>query len=165
MPQSVAAPVEVREIVAADVPEAVALVRAVLAEFGLRFGDGSTTDAELEGLPASYATRGGRFWVARDAAGALIGTAGVMPLSPEEVELRKMYLAPAARGLGLGRRLLELSTAFGRSLGARRMVLDTTDKMTSAIALYERSGFVRDDAQRRASRCTRGYRLDLSLST
>jgi len=162
MEPSAPAPVEVREIVAADVPEAVALVGAVLAEFGLRFGDGSATDAELERLPASYAARGGRFWVARDARGALVGTAGVMPLSDGEVELRKMYLAPAARGLGLGRRLLEHSIAFARSFGARRVVLDTIGEMTTAIALYERAGFVRDDAQKRATRCTRGYRLDLS---
>jgi hypothetical protein len=33
--------------------------------------------------------------------------------------------------------------------------------MTAAIAFYERNGFVRDDAQRRASRCSRGYRLEL----
>ena len=162
MEPSAPAPVEVREIVAADVPEAVALVGAVLAEYGLRFGDGSATDAELERLPASYAARGGRFWVVRDARGALVGTAGVMPLSGDEVELRKMYLSPAARGLGLGRLLLERSVAFARSLGARRMVLDTIAEMTAAIALYERAGFVRDDAQKRASRCTRGYRLDLS---
>jgi ribosomal protein S18 acetylase RimI-like enzyme len=37
------------------------------------------------------------------------------------------------------------------------MVLDTTEQMTRAIALYERNGFSRDDSLRRAARCTRGY--------
>jgi hypothetical protein len=42
------------------------------------------------------------------------------------------------------------------------VVLDTTHSMSAAIAFYERNGFVRDDAQIRGARCSRGYRLDLT---
>ena len=150
-----------REVLAGDVPEVVALVTRTLAEFGLTFGEGSPTDAALLTLPGSYADVGGRFWVARAENGALLGCAGVHRLSETDVELRKMYLDPAARGMGVGRRLLDTAIAFARSRGARHLVLDTTEQMTRAIAFYERAGFVRDDLQRRGARCARGYRLDL----
>ena len=42
-------------------------------------------------------------------------------------------------------------------LGAGPFVLDTAEQMTRAIAFYESQGFVRDDAQKRGARCTRGY--------
>ncbi len=136
----------VRSAAADDVPAVVALVRDVLAEFGLEFGVGSDTDVELEGLPASYADRGGAFWVAFDAEGALAGTCGLFPEEPGTFELRKMYLRPNARGRGLGKLLFGASVAWARSRGATLMVLDTVEQMGGAIAFYEANGFVRDDA-------------------
>ncbi|MFO0636662.1 MAG: GNAT family N-acetyltransferase [Nannocystaceae bacterium] len=88
---------------------------------------------------------------------ALLGTCGVFLVAPRTYELRKMYLAAAARGRGVGTRLLEEAVAWTKARGGERMVLDTTEAMTAAIAFYERHGFVRDDGQIRGSRCTRGY--------
>lgn len=151
----------VRPVRADDVPAVVALVAAVLGEFGLTFGEGSGTDDQLRALPGAYEDAGGAFWVAAREDGALVGTCGVAPLDAETFELRKMYLDPQSRGLGLGRRLLEVALAFVRDRGARRVVLDTTEQMARAIAFYEAHGFVRDDAQVRGSRCSRGYVLHL----
>ncbi len=138
-------------------PGVIALVRDTLAEFGLRFGEGSKTDDELSHLPGSYEEQGGAFWVAVDEDGSVMGTCGVFPVGPGDMELRKMYLHPGARGTGLGKRLLEESVSWCRAHGAGRIVLDTTEQMTRAIAFYEANGFVRDDAQVRGSRCSRGY--------
>ena len=147
---------EIRPVTPDDVPEVLALVRDVLAEFGLEFGSGCHTDTELEALPGWYTGAGGAFWVVeRD--GRLCGTCGVIPVGPGEFELRKMYLRGETRGHGLGQRLLDRALGFARGAGASRMVLDTVDEMTAAIAFYEANGFVRDDAQVRAPRCTRGY--------
>jgi GNAT superfamily N-acetyltransferase len=151
----------VRPVAPGDVPAAIDLIREVLAEFGLRFGEGSKTDEELTRLPASYEEHGGAFWVATDPAGALLGTCGVFPVAPGELELRKMYLHPRSRGAGVGKRLLDEAVTWARAHGARALVLDTTEQMTRAIAFYEANGFVRDDAQIRGSRCSRGYRRDL----
>jgi GNAT superfamily N-acetyltransferase len=151
---------DVREVTHDDVPDALALVTEVLAEFGLAFGVGSATDDQLPGLPASYVDGGGRFWIARHA-GRLVGTCGVYPVAPKVFELRKMYVRSTARGLGVGRLLLELAIAWTRAHGGTHVVLDTIEEMTQAIVFYERNGFVRDDAQRRSSRCTRGYTLAL----
>jgi GNAT superfamily N-acetyltransferase len=151
----------VRRVAAADVPEVVALVSEILAEFGLTFGHGSETDAALTKLPESYDAGGGAFWVAeRD--GELIGTCGVYPVGPGTFELRKMYLRPAARGTGLGKRLLDESVAFVSGKKGRRIVLDTTEQMTRAIEFYEGHGFVRDDSVIRGARCSRGYVLSMT---
>jgi GNAT superfamily N-acetyltransferase len=140
-----------------DVPEVIALVAEVLAEYGLEFGKGTKTDDDLRGLPASYASHGGAFWVGRGEAGELLGTAGVFPVAPYTFELRKMYLRPAARGHGLGSRLLAVAEAFVRGEGGHLIVLDTIEAMASACRFYEARGFVRDDAQIRAARATVGY--------
>jgi len=144
--------IEIRPVERRDVPAVVALVTDVLAEFGMTFGN-STDDALLE-LPESYAT--GAFWVAYDG-DALAGTCGVFPVAPTTFELRKMYLRPTVRGLGLGTRLLDVAVAWARDRGGTSLVLDTTEQMARAIAFYEAHGFVRDDAQIRGARCSRGY--------
>ncbi|MBK7397587.1 MAG: GNAT family N-acetyltransferase [Myxococcales bacterium] len=148
--------VVVREVVAGDVPAVVALVTRVLAEFGLVFGVGAATDDQLHALPGSYREAGGRFWVAVEG-DQLLGTCGVFPVADGDLELRKMYLDGAARGRGVGKLLLDEAVSFARSVGARRLVLDTVDEMKQAIRFYEANGFARDDAQLRGSRCTRGY--------
>lgn len=146
--------IEIREVQADDVPDVLVLVAEVLAEHGLEFGKGSPTDEQLRHLPASY--EGGAFWVARHNA-TLIGTCGVFPVEPGTIELRKMYLRPSARGLGAGKRLLDVAVTWTREHGGTRIVLDTVESMARAIAFYEANGFVRDDTQIRGARCTRGY--------
>ena len=152
--------IAIRPVEERDVPAVVELVRATLAEFGIVFGQGASSDDALARLPRSYTAEGGAFFVAFDG-DALIGTAGIGPVAPGVFELRKMYLRPAARGQGVGQRLLDACLAHVKASGGKQLVLDTTDQMTAAIAFYERNGFVRDDSQRRASRCSRGYRRDL----
>ncbi len=152
--------VRLREVEERDVPPLAVLVREVLGEFGLEFGVGSATDEEVLRLPSSYVDRGGAFWIAEDEQG-LLGSCGIFPLEPAIFELRKMYVHPRARGRGVGRALLVRAVAQARARGAAMLVLDTLHTMEDAIRLYERHGFVRDDAQIRGARCTRGYRLDL----
>lgn len=147
---------EIRPVRTEDVAYVVALITEVLAEFGLEFDKGSHTDRAVRELPDSYASHGGAFWVAHHG-GVLVGTCGVFPLDAETLELRKMYLRPTARGLGLGTALLDTAVAWAREHHFRRIVLDTTEQMTRAIAFYEANGFVRDDAQIRGARCSRGY--------
>lgn len=50
---------------------------------------------------------------------------------------------------------------WARGAGAKKLVLDTTEQMARAIAFYEGHGFVRDDAQIRGARCSRGYVREL----
>ena len=52
-----------------------------------------------------------------------------------------MYVAPAARGTGLGRRLVETLEAEARALGVRKLVLETGVRQEAALALYRATGF------------------------
>lgn len=56
-------------------------------------------------------------------------------------ELKRMWLAPSARGLGLGRRLLQELERHAQEGGARVIHLETNRALTEAIALYRRSGY------------------------
>ena len=60
---------------------------------------------------------------------------------PDVCELRKMYLRPEARGLGIGRAMLTRCLEMARQLGYKRMYLETRQTMREARRLYERNGF------------------------
>src|SRR2546422_10559578 len=86
------------------------LVFGVLAEFGLA-SDPETTDADLQDLEANYLQRGGLFEVIEDSRANLLGSFGLYPINKRICELRKMYFIPSARGLGLGKYVLERTIA------------------------------------------------------
>ena len=98
-------------------------------------------DAEVSTLPGKYAPPSGELLLAIDAGGAGIGCVGLRALTKDICEMKRLYVAPAGRGLGLGRALAEAIVATGVNLGYREMRLDTLPTMNSAIRLYETLGF------------------------
>jgi putative acetyltransferase len=137
-----------------------ALIFGVLAEYGLQ-PDPACTDADLQDLERFYLARGGRFDVLVDVAGRVVGSVGLLPVSPTVCELRKMYLAATVRGQGFGRLLLDHALSCAGELGFARMVLETASVLREAVALYERYGFRRFTPEHRVARCDAAYYLDL----
>jgi GNAT superfamily N-acetyltransferase len=63
----------------------------------------------------------------------------------EPAELKRMWIAPAARGFGVGRRLLQELERHAREAGAAVVRLETNRSLSEAIALYRRSGYLEVD--------------------
>jgi len=87
-----------------------------------------------------FLDKGGRIFIAqRD--GEAVGCCAMVP-TDDGVEVCKMTVTPAARGLGLARRLLDACEAAARQAGFDRLYLETNSALKPAIALYESAGFV-----------------------
>ena len=74
--------------------------------------------------------------------GEPIGCGGVKHHAGEPTEIKRMWITPAARGLGLGRRLLEHLEASALASGACVARIETSATLTEALALYRASGWV-----------------------
>lgn len=98
-------------------------------------------DAELAGLPGDYAPPRGRLILAW-AAALPVGCVALRPLSRRDAEMKRLYVRPAHRGAGLGRRLAGHAIAEARALGYAAVKLDTLPAMKAAQRLYEALGFV-----------------------
>ena len=74
----------------------------------------------------------------------IVGGAGIYPSDglPQNVcELVKMYLRPAARGLGVGRQLIAKCIEFAKSAGYKQIYLETMPELTQAMKVYEKFGW------------------------
>jgi putative acetyltransferase len=121
-----------------------ALARELITEYldSLPFNvDFQDVDAELTELQIRYGPPGGRGLIAR-VDGAAVGFVGIQEFGPGDGELKRMYVRPAARRLGLGRALAVAGVKAARELGYRRLLLDTVDSLQEAIHVYESLGFV-----------------------
>jgi ribosomal protein S18 acetylase RimI-like enzyme len=92
--------------------------RALIAEVG-----STTLIAERATLPAPYAPPGGLLLLARDEGGKALGCVGVRPQSETECEIKRLYVRPDARGVGLGRALVRAAIDGARAMGYGQMVL------------------------------------------
>lgn len=143
-------------IVRASAPEELDAVRTLLRAFTAwhrelhrddlhlidRYFDAAAYDAELAGLPGAYAPPEGRLLLALR--GSLpVGCVALKRIDARDCEMKRMFLPPAYHGLGIGRALGEAIVAEARAIGYQRMLLDTSFRQASAIALYEKLGFRR----------------------
>lgn len=122
-----------------------AAYEAELVSLGVRLNHGWVGGV----TPEQLATPQGAWLVGwRDAGDGLLDAVccgGVRLLSPEVAEIKRMYVDPSARGVGLARRLLGDLESAAVALGARVARLDTGRDMAPAVSLYRRTGYVEID--------------------
>lgn len=98
---------------------------------------------ELATLPGKYGPPTGTLLLARlTSSGEAIGCVALRPLTDEGVcEIKRLYVSPAAQGMGLGKALAGAVVAEGPRLGYRAVRLDTLPSMRAARGLYASLGF------------------------
>ncbi|MFF2505167.1 GNAT family N-acetyltransferase [Streptomyces sp. NPDC058067] len=126
-------------------PDAVRLNDRVQLEYAERYGDeGDATPLD----PTMFDAPRGLYLIAYDDAGTPLATGGWRAqerndegYADGDAELKRMYVTPEARGLGLARRILTALEEDARAIGRTRMVLETGTKQPEAISLYTSSGY------------------------
>jgi len=114
------------------------LITALNEELSAAYPEPGATHFNL--APEEVSGSQGAFLVVCQA-GVPVGCGAVRRVDQVTGELKRMYVAPAARGQGLGRRLIEALETEARSLGLRRLILETGIRQAAAQALYRSRGF------------------------
>ena len=97
-------------------------------------------DEELQHFETEYAPPTGTFLLARHN-NEFVGCGALRRFSAIDCEMKRLYVRPAGRKLGLGRQIAVALINEARSLGYKRMLLDTLPTMQSAQSLYKSLGF------------------------
>ena len=124
-------------------PQDVASVRGLFVEYRESLGVDlcfQDFDRELAELPGDYVAPGGCLLAAKDM-GEVVACVALRRLDAKTCEMKRLYVRPSHRGLGLGRAMAEAVIAEARRIGYERMRLDTLPSMAEAAMLYERLGF------------------------
>jgi len=98
-------------------------------------------EEELECLRHMYALPEGGIILAKED-GHFIACAGVRKIDTESAELKRMYIQPSHRGLGIGKQILQKAMQLAKDCGYIKMKLDTLNTMEPAMELYKSAGFV-----------------------
>lgn len=132
-----------------DAPEVRALYEAFIRESDGPLGDAVDLGAEITaGPPPELGQPGGVLLLAR-VDGEPAGLGGVRHLDTDVAEVKSMFVAPAHRGIGLGRRILVELERIAAEHGCRAVRLDSSSYLTEAIGLYNSAGYAEVPAYNR----------------
>lgn len=136
-------PFSIRPISPVDNPVLAKIIRNTLAEFGANHPGTVFYDVTTDALYELFQTKGAVYFVAA-INGEIVGGAGIYPtdgLPAHTCELVKMYLLPNARGIGLGKTLIEKCLAYAKESGYRQVYLESMPELRQALKVYEKFGF------------------------
>ena len=131
------------ELAPAETPEQIEEVRRLLREYEAALGVSlcfQGFERELAALPGEYAPPAGRLLLALEA-GQVVGCVALRRLDEETCEMKRLYVRPKFRGLGVGKALAKSIVDCAVGIGYAKMRLDTVPSMHSAISLYSSLGF------------------------
>ena len=126
---------------AADAPDAAALIAAMVTEVGALYGGRPAGGGLAATDPAELAPPHGVFLVLYDGGGRPLAGGGLRRLQDGVAEVKRMYVVPDARGRGLARKLLGALEDAARERGYRIVRLDSGWRQPHALALYASAGY------------------------
>jgi GNAT superfamily N-acetyltransferase len=127
-------------VVEPDAEPARRLMSDYLDELGVRQAGSFDRARYVDVDPAEFEPPAGVLLIAYDDEQP-VACGGVRVLAPGLAEIKRMYVAPSARGRGMGRTLLGALEAAAVELGCDRARLDTAASFTEAVALYRSAGY------------------------
>lgn len=135
--------VTIEKIQAKDDAAMADIIKTVGLEYGAvgeGFGPG---DAEVNHMSQHYTEQANSLYLIAIIDNKIVGGGGIAPLADEEqtCELRKLFLLPETRGLGIGKKIALNCLEFAQKEGFKQCYLDTLKSMTAARTLYENLGF------------------------
>lgn len=136
--------VQIRTIQPEDNAALAKIVRDTLAEFGANKPGTVYYDPTTDHLFEVFNSASGSIYFIAEQDGEMLGGAGIYPTEalPEGTcELVKMYLLPKARGLGLGRALIQLCLNAAKEMGYTQVYLESMPELKKALSVYEKFGF------------------------
>ncbi|RYY57790.1 MAG: GNAT family N-acetyltransferase [Chitinophagaceae bacterium] len=133
----------IRPIKAGDNKTIATIIRQTLTEFGANKPGTVFYDESTDHLFELFREEGSVYLIA-EMDGQIVGGGGIYPtkgLPAKTAELVKMYLLPEARGIGLGKQLMEEAIAEAKKMGYENLYLETMPELKKAIRAYEKAGF------------------------
>lgn len=134
---------KIREIEQRDNAAVEQIIRTCLIEFGGNHDGLAWSDPYLGRLSEVYGQEGFRYWVVEDAAGKIVGGAGIGRWPSQEgiCELQKMYFLEETRGMGISHKVMQIALEYAK-LYYKKCYIETLHNMEAANKFYKKYGFV-----------------------
>ena len=135
--------IHIRPILPSDNSDLAVIIRDTLSEFGAANPGTVYFDPTTDALFELFQKPKAAYFVA-EAGNKILGGGGIFPTEglPENTcELVKMYLLPEARGIGLGRKLIEICLETAKEKGFQQVYLETLDELHLALKIYAKFDF------------------------
>ena len=120
------------------------IIRDTLAEFGANHPGTVYFDSATDTLFEVFQKPKSVYFIAEKEDGKIVGGGGIFPtdgLPADTCELVKMYLLPEARGIGLGKLIIEKCLQTAKDHGFGKVYLESMPELKQAVKVYEKFGF------------------------
>ena len=119
-------------------------LREYFSELSRRFKGGFDVSLSRDPDAADMISPRGAFFVATSD-GLPLGCIGLKGTGSDLAEIKRLWVAPSARGLGLGRRLIDAAESAAKNLTVKILRLDTNSALAEALQLYRSTGWTEID--------------------